>query len=415
MLAWRALVRGHVLTALLALTGLVHLLLPMVVRSDGTAEGAREMFLRVVPGSVYAILCVALLACACGLVASARESHRLALTVVRPVPAFMVVLGQMLALVAVAFIVLALNACLTCARGGWTDCRHVYAPVLEPPEVEARKSLEIILSDTNAPPEIRSAPRHRLMSILVGREMDRYETIRPGEAKSWTFPSEVAGAPAGVAARIHFSTQYNMSAALSGTLAFGPWSTSVSNNTQSILEMPLVRSSSAVPDGDLTQLKFTNTGRSTVMLRPRQDIEMLSPADSFGMNMFRASAEMLCVVTFLCAFGLFLSTALSRPVALFTALVALIVVEMAPAVVAQYPETLDLPFTDRIGLALSRGVTFATSAVSKPQPLTDLATGTCVEWSALGNAALVDALAAPVILVALTAFLLRRRATASQG
>ena len=78
LLAWRALLRGHVLTALLALTALAHLLLPAVVRSDGTADGGREVFLRAVPGSVYTVLCVALLACACGLVARARESHRLA-------------------------------------------------------------------------------------------------------------------------------------------------------------------------------------------------------------------------------------------------------------------------------------------------------------------------------------------------
>ena len=172
---------------------------------------------------------------------------------------------------------------------------------------------------------------------------------------------------------------------------------------------------------------FRNTGRSEVMLRPRRDVELLTPADSFGMNMVRASCEMLCVIAFLCAFGLFLSSALSRPVAIFTALVALTVTEMAPAVLSQcpetldlpvleqYPETLDLPFTDRMGLWLSRGVAFATSAVSGPQPISDLATGTCVEWSALGHAALVDAVVAPCVLLTLAAYLVRRRAAASRG
>ena len=87
LLTWRALLRGHVLTALMALTALAHLLLPAIVRSDGTEAGGREVFLRAVPGSVYMVLCVALLACACGLVARARESHRLALAAVRPVSA----------------------------------------------------------------------------------------------------------------------------------------------------------------------------------------------------------------------------------------------------------------------------------------------------------------------------------------
>ena len=414
LLAWRALVRGHVLTALMALTALAHLLLPAIVRSDGTEAGGREVFLRAVPGSVYMVLCVALLACACGLVARARESHRLALAAVRPVSAGALLFGPLLALVAVAALVLAFNAGLTCARGGWTDCRHVYAPELDPPEKAARQMLQEILANTNTPQEVRSAPRHRLLSILIGREVDRYESIPPGRDMAWPFPDEAASVPEGVVARIRFSTQFNMRASLSGVVTLGPWSAVVSNNTQSVLEIPLSRPPDQGAGWD-AKLKFRNTGKSTVMLRPRRDVEVLTPADSFGMNMLRATCEMLCVVTFLCAFGLFLSTALSRPVAVFTALVALVVTEMAPAVLEQYPETLDLPLSDRIGLWLSRGVAFATSAVSGPQPVSDLATGTCVEWSALGHAALVDAVVAPCVLLTLAAYLVRRRAAASRG
>jgi len=414
LLAWRALVRGHVLTALMALTALAHLLLPAIVRSDGTEAGGREVFLRAVPGSVYMVLCVALLACACGLVARARESHRLALAAVRPVSAGALLFGPLLALVAVAALVLAFNAGLTCARGGWTDCRHVYAPELDPPEKAARQMLQEILANTNTPQEVRSAPRHRLLSILIGREVDRYESIPPGRDMAWPFPDEAASVPEGVVARIRFSTQFNMRASLSGVVTLGPWSAVVSNNTQSVLEIPLSRPPDQGAGWD-AKLKFRNTGKSTVMLRPRRDVEVLTPADSFGMNMLRATCEMLCVVTFLCAFGLFLSTALSRPVAVFTALVALVVTEMAPAVLEQYPETLDLPLSDRIGLWLSRGVAFATSAVSGPQPVSDLATGTCVEWSALGHAALVDAVVAPLVLLSLAAYLVRRRASASRG
>ena len=417
LLAWRALLRGHVLTALLALTALAHLFLPAVVRSDGTDSGGSELFLRVVPGSVYMVLCVALLACACGLVARARESHRLALTVVRPVSAGAVVLGPLMALVAVAAVVLAFNAGLTCVRGGWSDSRHVYVPDLEPPEVAARQMLQEILASTNTSEEVRSTPQHRLLSILIGREADRYEVIRPGGTLELPFPAEAAGASNGVVVRIHFSTRFNLRASLSGEMSFGKWAAAVTNNTQSFLEIPLacaVATSCDPPVVETPKLVFRNTGRSEVMLRPRRDVEVLTPADSFGMNMVRASCEMLCVIAFLCAFGLFLSSALSRPVAIFTALVALTVTEMAPAVLSQCPETLDLPFTDRIGLWLSRGVVFATSAVAAPEPISDLATGTYVKWADVGRAFLVDAVVAPLALLSLAAFIVRRRASASR-
>ena len=416
LLAWRALLRGHVLTALLALTALAHLLLPSVVRSDGTEAVQSELFLRVVPGSVYVVLCVALLACACGLVARARESHRLALAVVRPVSAGAVVLGPLMALVAVAAVVLAFNAGLTCVRGGWADCRHVYAPELEPPEVAARQMLQEILASTNTPKEIRSTPQHQLLSILIGREADRYEVIRPGGDLELPFLAEAAEASDGVTARIHFSTRFNLRASLSGVVTFEKWSATVTNNTQSFLEIPLAVAQERDPpvEGNVPKLRFRNTGRSEVMLRPRRDVELLTPADAFGMNMLRASCEMLCVIAFLCAFGLFLSSALSRPVAIFTALVALTVTEMAPAVLSQCPETLDLPFTDRIGLWLSRGVVFATSAVAAPEPVSDLATGTYIKWADVGRAFLVNAVLAPLALLSFAAFLVRRRASASR-
>ncbi len=415
LLAWRALLRGHVLTALLALTALAHLLLPALVRSDGTETGESELFLRVVPGSVYVVLCVALLACACGLVARARESHRLALAMVRPVSAGAVVLGPLMALVAVAAIVLAFNAGLTCARGGWADSRHVYKPELEPPEVAARQMLQEILASTNTSEEIRSVPQHKLLSILIEHETDRYEIIRPGGSIELPFPAEAAEAPDGVTVRIYFSTRFNLRANLSGIVSFGKWSAAVTNNTQSFLEIPLaVAQERDPPEEGAPKLVFRNTGRSEVMFRPRRDVELLTPADSFNMNMVRASCEMLCVIAFLCAFGLFLSAALSRPVAIFSALVALAVTEMAPSVLAQCPETLDLSLTDRIGLWLSRRVVFATSAVAEPEPLSNLATGTYIKWANVGRAVLVDAVVAPLVLLSIAAFIVRRRASASR-
>ena len=415
LIAWRALVRGHVLAALLVLAGLAHAFLPIIVRSDGTDAGWREMFLRAVPGSVYSVLCVAMLSCACGMLAGERESNRLALAAVRPVSAFTVVLGKLMALVAVAAVVLAFNSALTCARGGWKGCAHVYEPVLEPPEVAARRAMEQMLADTNTPQEVRSAPRHTLLTILTGREIDRYDAVPPSHAIQWPFASEAADAATGIVARLRFSTQFNTRAEVSGSVALGPWSAPVSNNTQSVLELPLSRTSSAKADGPLVPFVFSNMGKSSVMLRPRCDVQVLVPADTFVMNVFRASCEMLAVITLLCAFGLFLSSALSRPVAIFTALVALLVSEMAPAVVAQYPDALDLAVTDRMGLALSRWIAFATSAWAGPQPLADLATGTCVEWKSLLRTLAVDALAGPFVLVSAAAFVVRRRAVASQG
>jgi len=52
--------------------------------------------------------------------------------------------------------------------------------------------------------------------------------------------------------------------------------------------------------------------------------------------------------------------------------------------------------------------------VAAPEPISDLATGTYVKWADVGRAFLVDALAAPLALLSLAAFIVRRRASASR-
>ena len=100
-LALCALVRGRVLALLLAAVALVHWLLPDFVRSDGTAAGALEMWVRAVPGVVDVIVLLVVLVVACGLFAREREEKRLALTLVRPAHALGVAYGKWLSPIAV--------------------------------------------------------------------------------------------------------------------------------------------------------------------------------------------------------------------------------------------------------------------------------------------------------------------------
>ena len=142
-LTLRALVRGHVLTLLLAAVALVHVLFPSIVRADNTVAGWREMFIRAVPGFVVAVVLVVTLACACGFFSRERETNRLALTVVRPASAFSVAVGRWLALCCVAMVALTMNAALTFARlPDAPGCRHHVAPILPPAATVAREMME---------------------------------------------------------------------------------------------------------------------------------------------------------------------------------------------------------------------------------------------------------------------------------
>jgi hypothetical protein len=96
-------------------------------------------------------------------------------------------------------------------------------------------------------------------------------------------------------------------------------------------------------------------------------------------------------------------------VAVFTALVLLAVALMVPSAVEQFPDELEISFANRIGLWLSRGVSFATASFVAPSPVSDLASGRCIEWPALARTVLEDLVAWPTALLALAAVLVRRR------
>ena len=406
VLTWRALVRGHVLSLLLAATALAHAFLPAIVRGDGTEAGWREMFVRAVPGAAYAFIAVAALSCACGLFAQERERFRLSLTVVRPASAFGVACGKWLALCAASAAALALSAALTAWRlSDAPRCMHHHQPRLPAVEDCAREALAAYLADPATPDVVKKAPKSAVLSLLANKESDRYDVVRPGETFAWPFDPALAE-EGELVVRARFATQLEMRAPFEGRFSFAGREAAVSHSTQSSLDVPLVASTN---DASAAGLAFANTGKETVMLRPRRDLELLSPADAFAWNLARATLQMVSVVALLAAFGTFLSAAVSRPVAIFTAFVALAAALMAPSVVAQFPDELDVSLMDRFGLAVSRAICFLTSAVGESEPVSDLAGGVCIEWAALARSLAVNVLALPAALLAATAAIVRRR------
>ena len=92
---------------------------------------------------------------------------------------------------------------------------------------------------------------------------------------------------------------------VAGELRLGELSAAVSNLTQAVLVFPLAdRGGEAGEEGVLS---FRNLGKDALMLRPRRDVELLIPADSFFWNLLRSWIEMAATLTLVVAFGLFLS------------------------------------------------------------------------------------------------------------
>ena len=418
ILAWRALVRSHVLTLLLVATALAHAFLTAIVRSDGTAAGWREMFVRAVPGAAYFFIAATILACACGTFAQERERFRLSLTVVRPVSAFGVAIGKWLALCAVAAISLVFSGAITaCRLADAPRCLHHHSPKLPPVTECARAALADYLADPATPEAVRRAPRAAVLTLLANKESDRYDIVRGGESFAWPFDASLES-QSGLTVRARFATQFELRSPFEGEFSFGGRAAPVTHSTQSSIDVPLsatTNTPAAQASSATLNLVFKNSGREIIMLRPRRDLELLTPADAFCCNLARATVQMLSTIALLAAFGMFLSAAVSRPVALFTAVVAVAVTMMAPSVVSQFPDEMNTKFTERFGLAISRAICTITSTVSESQPISDLATDTCIEWLALARCFAVNVIALPAALLAAASFIVRRKPLAENS
>ena len=382
---------------------------PHFVKGDGTAEGVRELTIHFSLGGVFALLVVSLLASATGSVARERAERRLQLTMVRPVRYFTIAFGKMAAHVVVGAVVLAVACAALALRVDLsTPCSHVLKPVMPSPQEEAKVMYAAYMADTNTPVAVRKAKKSVVLRLLANRAVDRYDTIPTNTVSRWRFRG-VDGSD-GLAVRMRFTNQLEMRQDVRGEFRLGSLGAVVSNITQAVLTVPLAgRAVGDVAAGGDAELSFSNRGKTALMLRPRRDVELLTPADAFWCNLLRAYVEMLSVLSLIVAFGVALSAGLGRPVALFVALVALVVGEMSPSVIEQYPDELETNVTDRIGLAITRFAAEVTRPVSSLSPLEKLAKDECVEPLEAVRLAFANMLLLPALLSLLSALAMPRK------
>ena len=397
--------------------------LPHLVTGDGTVEGMRELYIHYSLGGVFTLLVLVLVASATGSLAREREANRLQLSLVRPVSRLTLVIGKGLALLSIGAVILAVATLILAVRTDLTrPANHVLSPILPSTREEARTMYAAFMASPETPPAVKRTKKEIVLRLLERRAVDRYETIPTNGVARWTF--NLSTLPSALAVRFRFSGAFNRREMAIGSLRLGDYVGNVSNLTQSILTVPLHPSPSPSPSSFLlppssfaapssfaspSTLEFTNLGSAALQFRPRRDIQLLVPADSFGWNLVRAYLELVACLALLIAFGLFLSASLARPVAIFVAFIALIISEMSPSVIESYSDELEEKLADRIGLVLTRAAADVTRPISALNPQEKLSTDDCIEWSELRRVLLLDVLLVPLFLSFLAAFLLPRK------
>ncbi len=267
---------------------------------------------------------------------------------------------------------------------------------------------EMYMRSPETPEEVKKAKKAVVLRLLTQRAVDHYQTIPTNAMATWkmaALPS--AQSRGGLAVQMRFSSAFDMRSDVRGTLVFGDRAGVVSNITQAVVAFPL--DAVAAQTNGVNELSFANEGTATVMLRPRRDLNLLVPADGFGWNLLRAYAELLGLLVLLISLGVFLGAGLGQAPALFTAIVILILSEVSPSIIDQYPDELETNAADRIGLTITRFVAEATHPFSTLTPLTKLADDERIETREVVRTGCANFVILPIVFALLSAAILPRK------
>lgn len=430
----RALVRTKTVPALTLLLLLCVTLLPRLITGDGTPAGAFKILLTYTLGFAFGLLCLVTLIAACGLFAAEIDSTRIHLTVVKPLTTFQLWLGKWLALVLLAVTLLAgvyalvyVQITLSMRQPVWQEqvtlvSRHVVHPTLPSLQEEARMVYDE-MKRHNALPTNRT--ERQILGTLAARAHDRYDVINPGESLKWPFTfAQPLATNSIVTVRIRFDTEYSTRSKVVGgcrlaTTAQPNEGVEVELNdlTQNEIEFDVdLRAFNGIaPTG--FELSFQHRGdpekSSGLMVRPRQDVVLLTTATSFEANLVRALIVQGSILALLAAFGLMLGACFSLPVALFAALILLVVVQIGDVVVEITSDEDKEVVSNRIGLWVSEGATTLTAHADAGAPLAALAHGEVIKTELIAQSLFWNGGLTPLLFALVSAWILRRRELAN--
>lgn len=432
-LAVRASLRTKTVVALLVLLAACVLILPRVVRGDGTPEGDLHILLSYTLGFSFGILCLSTLWSSCALFAAEIENMRIQLSAVKPVRTIDFWLGKWMALLAMnAVLLLAVHAGVY-AQARWRihrsggiaaeslTSRHVTHPVLPTPRAEALNMYRK-LQEQNALP--KGLSKNTVLQVLEQKASERYDVLNPGEPISWTFRlarSVRIGDP--VTVRVKFDTEFSTRELVKGVFKLSTAQrpgaaveVKLDDFTQNEIEFVVdtrAFAGSGAPELRDFALTFVHAGdakrSAALMLRARQDVVLLTPGGSFVANQLRAAAIQGGVLALLAAFGLMLSACFSLPVAAFTATVLLVLTVVGNSVVQTATEEDEKMWYNRFGIGVSRVVNQATSHAMKAEPLKALSRGERIERSVWVSSVLWNGVLIPCVFGLAGCVILRRR------
>ncbi len=420
-LTWKAALRFKLFLVIATLLIAAVVGLPLIIQSDGTAQGFTQIILTYTLSAITALLGFSTLWLSCGTLARDIEECQMQVVATKPIARWQIWLGKWLGIVSLNAVLLALSGGCVFGLLQWratklppTVQRTLREQVLvargaarEPDDsaqidAETERILQSRLKrhpvDAADVPEVRQQIREGVKADLqlVPPSYQRVWKINLGLAKN-----NLRGKP--LQLRVKFNAA-NRSP--SGTFT-ALWQVGDPPNTAYWRSEPMSLAPDtfhefAIPpdlfdaNGVLT-ITFVNPNDTALIFPVEDGMEVLYPEGGFAMNFARGLGIIFCWMALLAALGLAAASLLSFPVAAFFALAMMVVVfssgTLAESVnngtVAAGNEEKGIAghsIADIVLIPAFKGVLAVVNLAKDFSPIDALSTGRCITWSELGLA-----------------------------
>ncbi|MDD2599418.1 MAG: hypothetical protein PHO37_09350 [Kiritimatiellae bacterium] len=439
LLSLRAAIRAKMVIFLILAQVLCALVLPRVIKGDGTAAGELEILLTYALGLSFGIQALATLWSSCSLFASEISSFRIQLAVVKPVHFPIFWLGRWLALLLLNGVLLLFVYTIVYFQLRWVEqnqgwepgivpsALHVSPPILPTAKAEARQIYSMMQSKGELPEGLSEA---EVLATLEEQAAERYDIINPGNEVVLNFQlARAVRKGENITLRFRFDTEYSTRAHVKGLCRLelqGQPTLFAEHQLESVTQNEIRLEFAADPfvagatAGNSLRdfvviLKHTGADdkASALLLRFRQDVVLMIPGKTFESNLLRCALVQGSVLALLAAFGLTLSAVFSFPVAAFAATVVLALIMIGGGVLPLVSKEDEKKWENRMGVAVLRAMQSTTRHISEAKPLRSVVRGELIAQRNILISVFWNMGVLPLALAILACAALRRRELAN--
>ena len=419
-LTWKAALRFRLFWVIAVLLIGSVVILPLVIKDDGTARGFTQILLTYTLSVVTALLGLSTLWLACGTLARDIEENQMQMVAVKPIPRWQIWLGKWLGIVTLDAVLLAVAGLAIFVLLQWRGQKlPIYEQrILREEVLVARGSLKEAPVDIDAEVEryFREGTKDRPVSPADAdliknqiREQLKVQVVRPRTMRRWKLDlgsrqNFLRDQPLFVRFKFYAASTNEL-----GTYRLrveaGPPETAQRRTMDKTFAANAFHELRIEPNlwdaaGVLT-LDIANYDDVVIVFPHDEGLEVLYREGGFGLNFFRALAIILFWVALLAAIGLAAASFLSFPVAAFVS-ASLMVVALSTGTLASTVESGTVGFVNEetgqtqagsvtrvlnfVLLPLFRGLLEVFKLVQAFSPVDSLSTGRSVAWGTVGLA-----------------------------